>query len=170
VVERWDQLSPATREVLDPFFVPPFNPGSWYELGSPEGKRVGTGAPGTAAPIGEPGSDLCANTAPNMSRWGYVTAAAGKVRVWYENTLAGQQAKAISVAQYLDAGAWTKVISVFREPLPDGGDLAGKREAPLAHAIERVHDAEQVAAAVEVDRHQVRQVAAELLAFAGPPQ
>lgn len=31
------------------------------------------------------------------------------------------------MAQYLDSGAWTKVISVFREPMPDGGDLTGKR-------------------------------------------
>lgn len=62
-----------------------------------------------------------------MNRWGYVTAASGKVRVWYENTRTGQQAKAISVAEYLDAGAWNKVIGVFREPQPDGGDLTGKR-------------------------------------------
>jgi len=127
VTERWDQLSPATREVLDPFFIPPFNPGSWYELGSAAGRLARVQAGSSGADPGQPGSDLCANTAPNMNRWGYVTAAGGKVRVWYENTLAGQLAKAITVAEYLDSGAWTKVISVFREPLPDGGGLTDKR-------------------------------------------
>jgi hypothetical protein len=125
VTQQWDQLSPATRAVLDPFFIPPFNPGSWADLGSAAGVRAL--AQGAAAAPAQPGADLCANTAPNMNRWGYVTAAGGDLRVWYENTRAGQQDKAISVAEYLDSGAWNKVIGVFREPVPDGGDLEGKR-------------------------------------------
>jgi hypothetical protein len=127
VKERWDELSPATRAALDPFFIPPFNPGSWYQLGSPAAQGIqaaSTEDPQNPAP---PGADLCANTAPDMTNWGYVTAAGGKVRVWYENTVAGQQAKAIAVSDYLDGGDWNKVISVFREPHQDGGDLQGKR-------------------------------------------
>ena len=31
------------------------------------------------------------------------------------------------MAAYLDTGPWTKLISAFREPLADGGDLAGQR-------------------------------------------
>jgi hypothetical protein len=129
VVEHWADLSPATREVLDPFFVPPFNPGSWDEPGSAASvaAAIRSDARSAVAEAGQPGSDLCGSTAPDMSRWGYVTAAGGEVRVWYESAQAGQQNKAISVAEYLDAGAWTKVISAFREPKPDGGDLAGKR-------------------------------------------
>jgi hypothetical protein len=125
VAERWDELSVATREALDPFFIPPFNPGSWYEPGSPPGVQARTGA--RAADLGKPGSNLCDNTAPNMSRWGYVTAAQGTLRVWYENTVAGQQAKALAVAEHLDAGAYSRLTDVFRAPLPDGGDLAGRR-------------------------------------------
>jgi hypothetical protein len=135
----WDQLSPATREALDPFFIPPFNPGSWYEPGSPAGLRALAKTDAAAAPgVGEPGSNLCTNTAPNMNRWGYVTAVGGKVRVWYENTRAGQLDKAISVAQYLDSGVWGKVISVFREPLTDGGDLTGQRCRGFDPAIDYV--------------------------------
>ena len=128
VAERWDELSAATREALDPFFIPPFNPGSWYELGSATALRVSArAASADAAAPRPPGSDLCTSTAPDMSRWGYVTAAGSKVRVWYENTVAGQEAKAISVAEYLDSGPWAKVTGLFREPLQDGGDLIGKR-------------------------------------------
>jgi hypothetical protein len=135
VAQRWDELSPATRAVLDPFFIPPFNPGSWYEPGS--GTHALARGAAAAAPA-EPGADLCANTAPNMNRWGYVTAAGGKLRVWYENTRAGQLDKAISVAQYLDSGPWAKVIGVFREPLPDGGDLAGQRCRGFDPAVDLV--------------------------------
>jgi hypothetical protein len=136
VSRRWDQLSPATRDVLDPFFIPPFNPGSWYDLGSAAAARAGVAAESTTG--GAPGADLCANTAPDMARWGYVTAVGGKVRVWYENTVAGQLDKAIAVAQYLDAGAWTKVISAFREPHQDGGDLDGKRCRGFDPAVDMV--------------------------------
>ena len=73
-----------------------------------------------------------------MTRWGYVTAVSGKVRVWYENTVAGQQAKAITVAEYLDAGTWSKVVGVFREPLADGGDLTGKRCRGFDQAVDFV--------------------------------
>ncbi|HKP21174.1 MAG TPA: hypothetical protein VJT68_06630 [Thermoleophilaceae bacterium] len=126
VAERWDELSPATREALDPFFIPPFNPGSWYDLSSARAESVEAQAGAVAEP-GAQGSDLCENTAPNFNRWGYVTAAAGKVRVWYENTQAGQQEKAIAIAEYLDGGAWEKVTGLYRTPLPDGGDLTGQR-------------------------------------------
>lgn len=136
VAQQWDQLSAPTREALEPFFIPPFNPGSWYEPASPAARRAR--ALSAAAAPGDQDSDLCENTAPNMNRWGYVTAVGGKVRVWYENTLAGQQAKAISVAEYLDSGAWTKVISVFREPKPDGGDLEGLRCRGFDPAIDFV--------------------------------
>ena len=94
-------------------------------------------AAASAEPL-QPGSDLCDNTAPNMTRWGYVTAVSGKVRVWYENTVAGQQAKAITVAEYLDAGTWSKVVGVFREPLADGGDLTGKRCRGFDQAVDFV--------------------------------
>src|SRR6185436_9749775 len=60
VAANWDRLSAATRQALDPFFIPPFNPGSWYEPGSP------------APQLAEAGEDLCASTAPNMNRWCYV--------------------------------------------------------------------------------------------------
>ena len=137
VAQRWDQLSPATREALDPFFIPPFNPGSWYEPASAAACARSPG-PRAAAGPGEPGPTCATNTAPNMNRWGYVTAVGGKVRVWYENTRAGQLDKAISVAEYLDSGVWGKVIGVFREPLMDGGDLTGQRCRGFDPAIDFV--------------------------------
>ena len=136
---EWDQLSPATREALDPFFIPPFNPGSWYEPASAAGLRALAG-PRAARPreSASQGPTCATNTAPNMNRWGYVTAVGGKVRVWYENTRAGQLEKAISVAEYLDSGVWGKVISVFRQPLMDGGDLTGQRCRGFDPAIDFV--------------------------------
>ena len=134
VAQRWDQLSPATRAALDPFFIPPFNPGSWYDLSS----AAATRAAARDAAAGEQGSNLCENTAPNMNRWGYVTAAGGKVRVWYENTQSGQLDKAVAVAEYLDAGAWSKVTGIFREPLSDGGDLTGQRCRGFDPAVDLV--------------------------------
>ncbi len=134
VAQRWDQLSPDTRAALEPFFIPPFNPGSWYDLSSGAARN----AAARSAAAGEQGSNLCENTAPNMNRWGYVTAAGGKVRVWYENTQPGQLDKAIAVAEYLDAGAWSKVTGIFREPMADGGDLTGRRCRGFDPAVDLV--------------------------------
>jgi lipoprotein-anchoring transpeptidase ErfK/SrfK len=131
VAERWDELSPATRQALDPYFVPPFNAGSWYDLAA-----APTGVAARRAPPGAPGADLCESTAPNMKRWGYVTAAQGTLRVWYENTVGGQQAKAIAVAEHLDGGAYAKLKDVFRAPLPDGGGLTENRCRGLDPAVD----------------------------------
>lgn len=62
VAERWDLLSAATRDALDPFFIPPFNPDSWYDLGSAAGMSALAGD--TSAELGRPGSELCENTRP----------------------------------------------------------------------------------------------------------
>lgn len=119
---RWDELSNATRQLLEPFFIPPFNAGSWYA-------RNGAGVARSAAPrraIETPGGDLCANTAPDMAGWDSITAAGGAARVWWERSQASQEARAAAVAAALDEEIWATVTNLLRTPLPDGGGSAGK--------------------------------------------
>lgn len=67
-----------------------------------------------------------------------MTAADFDVRIWYENARPGQLEKAISISEYLDAGAWTKVVSVFGPPVFDGGGLVVNRCRGLDPAIDIV--------------------------------
>jgi hypothetical protein len=126
VAERWGDLSAATREALDAFFIPPFNTASWHgRAGGGAGASGGAGA--RDSPITEPGRDLCENTAPNMQRWGFVTAVGGDVRVWYENTVGGQFDRALALAVALDGGIWSAVTGLYRTPLFDGGGNSVRR-------------------------------------------
>jgi hypothetical protein len=135
VIEQWDELSAETRATLDPFFVPPFNPGSWYHA-EPAGDRAASRAAARADLPEPPGKELCRRTAPDFKGWGYVTAADFKLRIWYESAVPGQQAKAIAISEHLDSGAYARVTGALRTPLPDGGDLAGRRCRGLDPSID----------------------------------
>lgn len=108
---RWASLSPATRNAVGPFLVPPFVSGSWWDL-----RRGGAGGFQMAAPPCRPWEAGC----PILADWEYKQGA--NVRVWYLKDNAGTDA---SVAQDLVTEAegkiWPGLATLMqRWPLPDG--------------------------------------------------
>lgn len=96
VVAAYPTLSAGTQVVLAPFFIPPFQAGSWAVLSSHGALQS---APGD---------------------WVYITAAGGKARVWYKKADSGFQYKAQVVAGALNDIVWQKETDLMgREPIMD---------------------------------------------------
>ena len=96
LVEAFPGLSSATQDLLAPFFIPPYQAGSWL---SQTGRTQAGAAP---------------------SDWAYITAAGGKARVWYKKADPGFQYKAQVVAGALNDIVWQKETDLMgREPILD---------------------------------------------------
>ena len=100
VVAAYPTLSAAAKAVVEPFFIPPFQTGSW------EGLAMGELSP----------------TAPGD--WTYITAAGGKARVWYKQGDANLQRAAGVIATALNNDIWAKEVALMgREPVYDGAGV-----------------------------------------------
>ena len=100
VVQAYPALSAGAQSVLAPFFIPPFQAGSWAAQASPSFARS---APGD---------------------WASISAAGGKARVWYKKGDAEIQRKAGVVAGALTGKVWPMETSLMgRNPIPDSSGV-----------------------------------------------
>jgi hypothetical protein len=109
VSSRFGSLSAATQQALAPYLRRPADLGSWAspELGA---KRLETetGCKGQAA------------------RWAAVNPdAGGKVKVWYDTAVAGDQAAALAVSAAIDAKVWPALMDGGARPVPSDASPAG---------------------------------------------
>ena len=89
VVAAYPTLSAAAKAVVEPFFIPPYQPGSWAEQ---EARSLAPTAPGD---------------------WAYISAASGRARVWYKTGNAELQRKAGVVASALNNDIWDEMIELM---------------------------------------------------------
>jgi hypothetical protein len=90
VAGAYPTLSSEAKAVVEPFFIPPFQAGSWASL-SVRSKNL---------------------SAP--SDWVYTSAAGGKARVWYKKGNADLQRKAAVVANALTSDIWSAETTLMR--------------------------------------------------------
>jgi hypothetical protein len=100
IVAAYPTLSVGAQAILEPFFIPPFQAGSWA---AQSGSRFTQSAP---------------------SDWAFLSAAGGKARVWYKKADAEMQSKARIVANALTNEVWpTETTLMSREPKLDGAGV-----------------------------------------------
>jgi hypothetical protein len=101
-------LSPAAQQAITPFLQRPADAGSWASP-APAGAAAVAGCTGPAA------------------RWAAASpAGGGKVKVWYDTTLAGNEATALAVARAIDTTVWPDVMQgPAARPAPDDTSPAG---------------------------------------------
>jgi hypothetical protein len=91
-------LSAEAQETLAPFLLPPSAPGSWLEQQAAAAGRT--------------------------NHWNPVPSANGRVQVWWQTAVPGDQFKAASLAGEIDSDIWPKLTSLMGvEPLPDGDGI-----------------------------------------------
>lgn len=100
VVAAYPTLSAEAQAMLAPFFIPPFQAGSWATQSS---NRFAQSAP---------------------SDWAFLSAAGGKARVWYKKGDAELLRKAGVVANALTNEVWPKETTLMgREPVLDSAGV-----------------------------------------------
>ena len=126
VTAKWKDLSQSAKKTLGPFLIPPFHEGSYWEQ-SLQGKRQVRSASGRRA-TADPNSPWCfGDPDVALQDWSFVEAtsgaAAGKVRIWYQNRYAATDtALAGDLMGALESKIWPALTTLMgREPLPDGG-------------------------------------------------
>ncbi len=104
----FDTLSAAARQAIGPYLQRPADVGSWA----------------SPAPANAPTQAGCTGQA---ARWATASpAAGGKVKVWYDSTVTGDQATALAVAQAIDATVWPGLMqSPGARPSPNDTSPAG---------------------------------------------
>jgi hypothetical protein len=115
---RFNQLSPQAKATLEPFTVPPYHTGSWWDL------RQNHTLAATAAIA--PAELRCGQNGkvddPLWNQWHYVDSAGGAVRIWWQARYSNDEAKARNYARIVD-GIWLELATLMRrQPLSDQGD------------------------------------------------
>jgi len=96
VIETYSTLSAQTQALVQPFFTPPYQPGSWASLQTSQQQTI------TAA-----------------IDWEYIPAAGGKARVWYPRTNTDYKRKAGVIATAITNDFWAKMTDLMGEPVYD---------------------------------------------------
>jgi hypothetical protein len=100
VVVAYPSLSAAAKTVLEPFFIPPFQAGSW---------------------MAQTGYSLAASAPAD---WAFISAAGGKARVWYKQADPEMQRKAGVIAAALTTDIWPKETTLMgRTPVLDSAGV-----------------------------------------------
>jgi hypothetical protein len=114
---RWGTLGAVTRAKLKPFFLPPAARGSWYD-------RSRARKTAQADPSGAPAADEpCQSNHFDNPNWTSITAAGGKVRIWWWKSDPINHQVALSVQRWVGI-AYPKFKKVMGlEPISDEGTL-----------------------------------------------
>ena len=120
VAQEWSTYSPETQATLAPFLIPPFHHGSWWEA------PVSSASRWQANPVDEY-EVRCRAAAPdelpNFTEWGFVDAAGGKIRIWWQKDLqTTDEPLALNMAQEIDQHIWPQLITTLGFPQPRGDD------------------------------------------------
>ena len=110
-------FSSQTRAELEPFFMPPAQPGSWINLSTVTGKAPGPPRDDTSED--GPSVEVPCPSTSESGRWHTVRAAGGKVKIWAQPRYAGDSAKAEIIAREMNSTIWPRLVTLFWEPLSD---------------------------------------------------
>ncbi|HET9222867.1 MAG TPA: hypothetical protein VFO07_10205, partial [Roseiflexaceae bacterium] len=118
VIGRYSQLSPQARATLEPFTIPPYHTGSWWDL------RQNHALAATSAIA--PAELRCGQTGnvkdPLFNQWHYVDSSGGAVRIWWQARYPQDEAKARNYARVVD-DMWLKFATLMRrQPPSDEGE------------------------------------------------
>jgi hypothetical protein len=115
---RFNQLSPQAKATLEPFTIPPYHAGSWWDLR--QNHTIATTAAIAPAMLrcgqtGDVKDDL-------LNQWHYVDSAGGAVRLWWQARYPNDEQKARDYAKEVDA-IWLKLHALMRrQPPSDEGE------------------------------------------------
>jgi hypothetical protein len=130
VTAQWDQLSATAKATLGPFLIPPMHEGSYWEqlIQGTTTSATSSAVPASPRAAANPNSPWCTGNAEVvLADWSFVEAtsgaAAGKVRIWYQNRFAATDgALAATLLGVVQTKIWPALTTLMqREPLPDGG-------------------------------------------------
>lgn len=114
----WDTLSGETQGLLEPFFIPPFHAGSWWDLA--EGPGRPSRPPRMDAVQAAP-QPPCHTDVP-LVEWDFVESVNGQVKVWWQVRYPNDQGRAQAIANAMDRDLWPKLTDLMgRVPFRDGG-------------------------------------------------
>lgn len=122
LASQYDTLSEETRAALDPYLVPPYYTGSWWEQRTTAGINAKLGKPmARENPPCSPRDDCNLNT----NKWDYVDTGNGKVRVWYVTTDANAASHVQKIVSEIDSTIWPKLKTLMsgHEPIADTYDF-----------------------------------------------
>ncbi len=127
VAAQWAQLSAGAQATLGPFLIPPFHQGSYWDQQVNRSSVTPRAAIARDADPARPWCDPTTNNQVLLQDWSFVEAdsgaAAGKVRIWYQNRYPTDVALAGSLMTAMETKIWPSLTAtlMLREPLPDGG-------------------------------------------------
>lgn len=115
VLARYATISDAGRATLEPFLVPPFHAGGWWEL--QHSPNIAADPAPAAVRCGQSGdADV------PLTGWNYVDSSGGRVRVWWQTRYVDDEAKARAYAGQIDQ-IWLRLAALLRrEPPSDEGE------------------------------------------------
>ncbi len=116
---RFSTLSPAAQATLEPFTIPPYHRGSWWDL-----RQNGTASRSARGPA--PAELRCGQVGttdpPLFTQWHSLDSAGGNVRIWWQaRYVNGDDSTARAYAAQVDA-IWSKLATLMhRQPPSDDG-------------------------------------------------
>ena len=133
VASAWDTLTAGTQTDLDPFFVPPYYAGSWYDLMLT--RTAATSNIGIRA-----GAPPCSSREQCTQSDNWTFYIVGDAKIWYLKTNPADQAKALQVVAELP-GVWSKLTGLMgRGPIQDTNDFNNGGDYRLDIAITPMGD------------------------------
>jgi hypothetical protein len=118
VASRWAQLSAQTRAVLEPFSIPPYHVGSWWDL-----RRQPVPGGEIAPAVARICDDLGELGEPMLRDWQYLDSADGHVRIWWQ-TIHPEDAVAAHRINAIVERIWVHLYNLMKRHAPsDGGTL-----------------------------------------------
>ena len=120
--ERWDDLSPATQDVLRPFLIPPFYVGSHWSPATSGRPQPAT--PGVQQQTPSFNAPWCSGGAviPLAHDWEHEDNAAGDIRIWWLSDNPGDAALAGHLMNEIESKIMPALVTLMgRGPKPDDG-------------------------------------------------
>lgn len=119
LAERFSTLSPAAQATLEPFTIPPYHRGSWWDI------RQNGAASLAAAHSPAPAELRCGQVGktdpPMFTQWNFIDSAGGNMRIWWQAQHPLDESTARAYASQVDA-IWSKLATLMRRTPPaDGG-------------------------------------------------
>lgn len=119
VLNQWSSLKQSTRDLLEPFMIPPIYAGSWFDL------RYSAGQSATVRPAGPSSSLICD---PKTTGWNSIKTLNGKARIWWNSRWPADKARAEAAAVNIDARVWAALVEIHgaaHQPVSDQGSKCG---------------------------------------------
>jgi hypothetical protein len=113
LARRFASLSPPAQAILEPFTIPPYHSGSWWDL---RYNHAGA-APSSIGPAELRCGGVGSHVPLLLRQWHFVDSSNGMVRVWWQARYPEDEQKARDYAQTVD-GIWLKLHALMRRQPP----------------------------------------------------